>query len=114
MPKLVNQRMRAVFDGVVLADSDHTVRVEGNHYFPPGSVSVGHLHASPTRVLCYWKGIAHYWSISTDGRSLPDAAWSYPKPMALARRIRDHVAFGLSVVVEPVPTGHSGPDAPAV
>lgn len=102
MPKLVNRRMRAVFDGQVLAESDRTVWVDGNHYFPGDSVQQAHLTASDTKVLCYWKGVAQYRNIATERRSLPDAAWSYPNPTMLARRIRDHVAFGLSVVVEPV------------
>lgn len=102
MPKRVNRRMRAVFDGEVLAESNHTMWVDGNHYFPVEAVDQRYLSASDTKVLCYWKGVAQYRSITTDRRLLPDAAWSYPRPTPLARRIRNYVAFGLSVVVEPV------------
>lgn len=112
MPKRVNRPMRAVFDGVVLAESHVTMWVDGNHYFPIGSVQTRYLTMSDTKGLCYWKGVAHYRGIATDGRKLPDAAWSYPKPTPLARRIRDHVAFGLSVVVEPVPTGQPADEDP--
>lgn len=102
MPKIVKRRMRAVFDGVILAESERTVWVDGNHYFPDDAVEKQYLTSSETKALCYWKGVAHYQGITTERRSLPDAAWSYPNPTPLARRIRGHVAFGLSVVVEPV------------
>lgn len=84
---------KAVWKGVVLADSDKTVMIEGNHYFPPDAVRWELLIQSPTTSRCFWKGRAHYLSIVLDDESNTDAAWHYPKPWPLARRIAAHVAF---------------------
>ncbi|MGH3570216.1 MAG: DUF427 domain-containing protein [Pseudonocardiaceae bacterium] len=91
--------MRAVWNGVVLAEAPRTVRVEGNHYFPPESLRREHLVDSPTKTVCPWKGLAHYHTAVVDGEINPDAAWYYPKPSPLARRIKNHVAFGNGVHV---------------
>lgn len=85
--------VRAVWNGVVIAESDDTKIVEGNAYFPPGSVRDDLLIPSPTTSRCFWKGKARYYSIVVGDDVNPDAAWTYPHPWPLARRLRDHVAF---------------------
>jgi uncharacterized protein (DUF427 family) len=84
---------RAVFDRTILAESEHTIRLEGNVYFPPDSVRWEHLRPSRSRTLCPWKGVARYHSLHTDEADVADVAWSYPHPSPLARRIRGYVAF---------------------
>jgi uncharacterized protein (DUF427 family) len=93
--------MRAVWNGRVVAESDQTIRLEGNHYFPPDSVDWDALDPSPTTSRCFWKGKASYYDVQADGRTNPDAAWTYHKPWPLARRITDYVAFWHGVVVTP-------------
>lgn len=97
--------MRAVWNGVVLAEAARTVRVEGNHYFPPGSLRVEYLVESSTRTVCPWKGLARYYSVTVDGETNPDAAWCYPRPFPFARMIKNHVAFWNGVLVEGEPEG---------
>jgi uncharacterized protein (DUF427 family) len=97
--------IRATWNGVVLAETPRTKRVEGNHYFPPESVRREHLIDSPTKSLCPWKGLAHYYTVTVDGEVNPDAAWYYPHPSPLARRIKNHVAFWNGVNVEGEPEG---------
>lgn len=97
--------VRASWNGVVLAETPRTVRLEGNHYFPPESVRRQHLLDSPTKSLCPWKGLAHYYTVTVDGDVNPDAAWYYPHPSPLARRIKNHVAFWNGVTVEGQPEG---------
>ncbi|MFE0874453.1 DUF427 domain-containing protein [Streptomyces smyrnaeus] len=92
--------MRAIWNGVVIAETPRTKRVEGNHYFPPESVKREYLADSPTRTLCFWKGMARCCTLTVGGESRPDAAWYYPRPSPLARRIKTHVAFGSGVTVE--------------
>ena len=95
-------RMQAVFNGTVLADSENTVVVEGNHYFPPESLRAEFLRKSRTRTVCPWKGLASYYDIEVDGVANPNAAWFYPRPSFLARRIKGRVAFWNGVEVRPV------------
>jgi uncharacterized protein (DUF427 family) len=97
--------MRAMWNGVVIAESDHTVIVEGNHYFPIESLDATYLADSATRSLCPWKGVAHYQTVTVDGVSAPDAAWFYPRPSPLARKVKGRVAFWRGVTVEASPTG---------
>lgn len=92
---------RAVLNGTVLAESDHTVVVEGNHYFPPEALNRDHFADSSTKTVCPWKGLARYHDVVIDNTVRVDTAWYYPKPTPLARRIKDHVAFDSSVTVEP-------------
>ncbi|WP_204080215.1 DUF427 domain-containing protein [Mycobacterium riyadhense] len=92
--------IRAVWNGTVLAEAPRTVRVEGNHYFPPESLHREHLIESPTTSICPWKGLAHYYNVIVDGDVNPDAAWYYRRPSPLARRIKNHVAFWNGVTVE--------------
>jgi uncharacterized protein (DUF427 family) len=92
--------IRAVWNGAVLAEAPQTVRVEGNHYFPVGSLHREYLVGSSTTTRCPWKGTAHYYSVVVNGATNPDAAWYYPKPSRLARKIKDHVAFWHGVRIE--------------
>jgi uncharacterized protein (DUF427 family) len=85
----------ANWNGHVIARSDDTVVVEGNLYFPPGSVDDALLRESDTRTHCPWKGEAHYLDVVVDGQVLADAAWFYPAPKAAAAQITDHIAFGM-------------------
>ena len=71
--------MQAIWNGAVLASSERTVVVEGNHYFPVEDVSSGYLHPSDTHSVCPWKGTASYYSLVVDGAENPDAAWFYPR-----------------------------------
>ena len=93
--------MRAVWNGQVLAQSEQTVVVEGNHYFPPEAVRREFFEASQTHTTCPWKGVASYYTVSVDGEHNTDAAWYYPDPKPEAANIRDHVAFWHGVTVEP-------------
>jgi uncharacterized protein (DUF427 family) len=85
--------MKAVWNGAVLAESDDTIVVEGNHYFPPDSVDRRFLEQSRMRTLCFWKGIASYFTIEVNGERNRDAAWTYRHPFPWIRKIRSHVAF---------------------
>ena len=91
---------RAIWNGVVLAESDHTERVEGNHYFPPDTVNWDAVKKSETCTTCFWKGQASYYHVEVDGKVNKDAAWYYPAPSEAAARIKDHVAFWRGVSVE--------------
>ncbi|HXW63078.1 MAG TPA: DUF427 domain-containing protein [Candidatus Acidoferrales bacterium] len=92
---------RALWNGVVLAESHHTVMVEGNHYFPPGDVRAEYLRSSRTRTVCPWKGTASYHDLEVNGQRNPDAAWFYPDPKPAAAKIKDYIAFWKGVRVEP-------------
>jgi uncharacterized protein (DUF427 family) len=83
----------ATFDGRVIAQSDDTVVVEGNHYFPLGDVLEGVLQPSDTHTTCGWKGAASYYDVVVGERRNPDAAWFYPSPKEAAKEITDRVAF---------------------
>lgn len=91
---------RAVWNGVVIAESDKTVMVEGNHYFPIDSVRKEYLKTTETHTTCPWKGVASYYTIAIDGNENVDAAWYYPEPKAAAKHILGHVAFWRGVRVE--------------
>jgi uncharacterized protein (DUF427 family) len=91
--------MRAAWNGTVLAESDATVVVEGNHYFPRDSLTDGLFSPSEQTSFCPWKGTASYLDVTVDGDVNPAAAWYYPEPKAAAAEIRDHVAFWRGVTV---------------
>ncbi|WP_267246011.1 DUF427 domain-containing protein [Streptomyces sp. PR69] len=95
--------LRAVWNGTVIAEAPRTVIVEGNHYFPPESLNRQYFTPSRARSLCFWKGVARYYSIEVDGLVNRNAAWYYPRPSPLARRIKGHVAFWQGVRVEGTP-----------
>jgi uncharacterized protein (DUF427 family) len=92
--------MRAIWNDTVLAETDDTVVVEGNHYFPADSLAREHFEASEKTSFCPWKGTASYYSVRVDGDVNPDAAWYYPEPKDAAAAVRDRVAFWNGVRVE--------------
>lgn len=91
--------VKAQWRGAVIADSDDTVVVEGNHYFPRDAVRADLLDDSATTTVCPWKGTAHYHSLRVDGEVNRDAAWYYPEPKPAAAEIRDRIAFWKGVEV---------------
>ncbi|HEX5273587.1 MAG TPA: DUF427 domain-containing protein [Gemmataceae bacterium] len=91
---------RAIWNGVVIAESDRTMIVEGNHYFPPDAVKKEHLRPSATHTTCGWKGQASYYDVVVEGRANRDAAWYYPEPLPAAKNIAGYVAFWRGVTVE--------------
>ena len=91
--------MQAIWNGVVVAESDDTVVVEGNHYFPAASLRRDLTVPSATHTVCSWKGQASYLSLSVDGKVNPDAVWYYPDPLPKAAAVRDRVAFWKGVQV---------------
>ena len=91
---------RAIFNGTVIAESDSTELVEGNHYFPVDSVNLTYLRPTDTTTVCGWKGTASYATVVVDGAEAVDAAWVYPEPKDAARAITGHYAFWRGVVVE--------------
>ncbi|MDZ7738227.1 MAG: DUF427 domain-containing protein [Bacteroidales bacterium] len=91
--------MKAIWNNRVIAESDKTVVVENNHYFPPKSVNSGYLVSSDTVSTCPWKGEASYYDIIIDGRVNKDAAWTYPQPKEAAKEIKEHIAFWKGVEI---------------
>lgn len=85
--------MKAIWKDAVLAESDDTKVVEGNHYFPPESVKETYLEPSDHQTTCPWKGQAHYYDLVANGDRKENAAWYYPDPSDAASQIEDHVAF---------------------
>lgn len=85
--------MKAIWNGQIIAESDETVVVEGNHYFPPHSIKKEHYKESTKQTGCPWKGTASYYHIEVDGQINNDAAWYYPDPKEAAKEIKDHIAF---------------------
>lgn len=92
--------MKAVFNGTVVAESDATEVVEGNHYFPPQSVKPEYFRPSEQYSVCPWKGQASYNDVVVDGEVAKDAAWHYDDPKTRAENIRGHYAFWNGVTVE--------------
>ncbi|GAC1572470.1 MAG: DUF427 domain-containing protein [Candidatus Elarobacter sp.] len=93
--------MKAVWKGVVLAQSDRTEVVEGNQYFPPDAIDKTFFKPSNTQSVCPWKGTASYYTIEVNGQSNPDAAWYYPQTKEKAKNIEGYVAFWKGVEVTP-------------
>ena len=91
--------MKAIWKGRTIAESNDTVVVEGNHYFPADSLQRQYVRASATTSICPWKGTAHYYTIDLDGELNPDAVWYYPEPKAAAAQIKHRVAFWKGVQV---------------
>jgi uncharacterized protein (DUF427 family) len=90
---------RALWNDTLIAESDDTVVVEGNHYFPPESVKSDLLVASNTHTVCSWKGTASYYTLEVNGKRNIDAAWYYPDPKPEAEKVRGRVAFWKGVTV---------------
>ena len=93
--------MKAIWNGTVIAASQDTVVVEGNHYFPPDSLHREYFADSDTTTTCPWKGQASYFTITVAGQDNPDAAWVYRNPSPAAANIKDYVAFWRGVQVLP-------------
>ncbi len=91
---------KAIWNGVVLAESDQTQIVEGNHYFPPESINKEYFQANSSTSVCPWKGTANYYDIVVEDKTNTGGAWYYANPKAAARQIKDHVAFWRGVRVE--------------
>lgn len=91
--------MKALWNGQVIAESDDTVVVENNHYFPRDSVKAEFLKNSGTHSTCPWKGLASYFTLDVGGKQNPDAAWYYPDPKTAAENIKGHVAFWKGVQI---------------
>jgi uncharacterized protein (DUF427 family) len=91
--------MKAIWNEKVIADSDQTVVVEGNHYFPRDSVNRAYLRDSQTTTVCGWKGTARYYDLVVDGKTNADAVWYYPTPQDAALAIQDRIAFWKGVQI---------------
>ena len=91
--------MKAIWNGETIAESNDTVIVENNHYFPKDSVNTKFLTDSATHSTCPWKGLASYYSLTVDGKTNTDAAWYYPEPKPAASEIKNRVAFWKGVQV---------------
>ncbi|MGD2187031.1 MAG: DUF427 domain-containing protein [Desulfobacterales bacterium] len=85
--------MRVIRDDIILAESNDTIVIEGNHYFPPDSVNWDYFQKSDTHTTCPWKGQASYCTLVIGDKTEPDAAWYYPEPKEAAKQIKDYVAF---------------------
>jgi len=90
---------KAIWENVVLAESDRTVEIEGNQYFPVDSVQRGYLRPSEHHTVCPWKGTASYYHLEANGKRNENAAWYYPDPKTAASQIKDHIAFWKGVKV---------------
>lgn len=91
--------MKAIWNGKIIAESDKTVVVENNHYFPADSVKKEYFAVSDTHTNCPWKGTASYYTLDVDGKQNKDAAWYYAEPKDAAQQIKSHVAFWKGVQV---------------
>ena len=90
---------KAIWEGAVLAQSDRTVQVEGNHYFPLDSITCEYFQPNQQHTVCPWKGTASYYDVVVNGKTNPSAAWYYPEPKSAAKQIKDHIAFWRGVQV---------------
>ena len=86
-------KAKVTFQGKIIAESDRTIIIEGNHYFPPASVKLDHFSENDRHTTCHWKGVASYYDVQIDGAEAGSAAWTYHEPMKAAERIKDYVAF---------------------
>ncbi len=91
---------KATWNGAILAESNQTIVIEGNHYFPPAAVNWQHFKPSETHTICAWKGEASYYNVDVNGQVNKDAAWYYPAPKEAAKQIKDYIAFWRGVKVE--------------
>ena len=91
---------KAFWAGRLIAESNETVAVEGNQYFPPAAVDKKYLKSSSHTSVCPWKGTAHYYHVEVDGMRNDNAAWFYPEPKSAAKEITGHIAFWKGVRVE--------------
>ncbi len=92
--------MKAIWNGKVIAESDDTIVIEGNHYFPHDAINKDYFEGTDTHTVCNWKGTANYYSIVVDGERNEDAAWYYPSTSSMAKNIENRVAFWKGVEVK--------------
>lgn len=92
--------VKAIWNNTVIAESDATVQVEGNHYFPPSTIKKEYFKITDTHTNCPWKGVASYYDIEVDGDVNKDAAWYYPEVSELAKGIKGYIAFWKGVEVK--------------
>ena len=92
--------MKAIWKGEIIAESENTIVVEGNRYFPPDSVNKMHITSSSTTTVCPWKGTAHYYNVVVGDEENRDAAWYYPNPYEAAAEIKNYIAFWHGVDVQ--------------
>jgi len=91
--------MKAIWNGEIIAESNNTIVIEGNHYFPPDSIKKNFYQESATHTTCPWKGVASYYTLEVNGEINEDAAWYYPQASELAKGIQNYVAFWKGVKV---------------
>lgn len=91
--------MKAIWNGQTIAESDNTIVVESNHYFPQESLNKEYFKETEYKTTCPWKGLASYYSLEVDGETNANAAWYYPEPKDAAKQITNHVAFWKGVQV---------------
>ena len=84
---------KVTYNGQVIAESDKTIIIEGNHYFPPADVRLEYFSENESQTTCPWKGVANYFDLAVDGKESAGAAWTYREPSNAAARIKDYVAF---------------------
>ena len=92
---------KAIWNDTVIAESDQTILVEGNHYFPSDSIKPEYFRETSQHTTCGWKGVASYYDINVDGKVNSGGAWFYPDPKTAAQQIKNYVAFWRGVKVEP-------------
>jgi len=92
--------MKAIWNNQIIAESNQTIIIEGNHYFPPDSIQREFFKSSDTHTTCHWKGVASYYSLEVDGQINKDAAWHYPDTKPMASGIKGYIAFWKGVKVE--------------
>jgi uncharacterized protein (DUF427 family) len=90
---------KAIWNGVVIAESDNTINIEGNHYFPHSALNQEFIKKSSTETNCHWKGTANYYTLSVNDKQNPDAVWYYENPKDAAKVIKNRVAFWKGVEV---------------
>ena len=91
--------MKAIWNNQIIAESNDTIVVENNHYFPKNSIKAEFFKPSATHTTCPWKGLASYYTIEVDGKQNPDAAWYYPEPKVAAQNIAGYTAFWKGVKI---------------
>jgi uncharacterized protein (DUF427 family) len=93
------EEMKAIWNDVTVAESEDTIVIEGNHYFPPDSIKREYFRDSDTHTTCPWKGTAHYYHLVVESQVNKDGAWCYPQPKEAAKEIKNYVAFWKGVAV---------------
>lgn len=93
--------MKAIWNNIIIAETDKTIIIEGNHYFPPESINDAYFIDSDTKSTCPWKGLASYKNLTVNGEINKDASWYYPEPKPAAKEIKGYFAFWKGVEIQP-------------